>query len=296
MVRGFAVNKFRGDPQLFEDGFRLIAERTGWRGLGVVPWFEEAWRLPAEDILDLGTRRVGGGIKVAVPRLRRIANFDDLDPLAATPGVSVEIVPPGRALPGDADLVLLPGSKATISDLGHLREQGWDVDILAHRRRGGRVLGLCGGFQMLGRRIEDPDGVEGPPGGVEGLGMLDVVTVMGRDKRLARVAGRHLASGAALRGYEIHMGRTEGPDMERPWLSVGGRPEGAQSADGRVRGTYLHGIFAADAFREAVLGELGAAPAGLDYEGSVEATLDALAAHVERHLDLDALLALAAEV
>jgi adenosylcobyric acid synthase len=190
--------------------------------------------------------------------------------------------------------VLLPGSKATVADLLFLREQGWHVDILAHRRRGGRVLGLCGGFQMLGKRVEDPDGVEGPPGGVDGLGLLDVVTVMGREKRLARVAGTHPSSGARVSGYEIHMGLTQGPDMGRPWLTVEGRPEGAQSADGRVRGTYLHGLFAADAFRAAWLSELGAAPAALDWEGSVEATLDALAAHVERHLDLEALLAMAA--
>lgn len=296
LLRGFVVNKFRGDPALFDDGYRLIAERTGWRGLGVVPWFEEAWRLPAEDILDLAGRRREGGVKVAVPRLRRIANFDDLDPLAATPGVSVEIVPPGRALPGDADLVLLPGSKATIADLTFLREQGWDIDLLAHHRRGGRVLGLCGGFQMLGLRIEDPDGVEGPPGGTKGLGLLEVVTVIGREKRLARVAGRHPATGTALEGYEIHMGRTAGPDMARPWLEVEGRPEGAQSSDGLVRGTYLHGLFAADAFRAAMLAELGVTGPGIDWDGSVEATLDALAAHLERHLDLDALLGLAAEV
>ncbi|TNC73083.1 cobyric acid synthase [Rubellimicrobium roseum] len=294
MIRGFAVNKFRGDPSLFDDGFRLIAERTGWAGLGVVPWFEEAWRLPAEDVLDLAGRGSRGSVKVAVPQLRRIANFDDLDPLSATPGVGVEIVPPGRALPGDADLVILPGSKSTIADLAFLRAQGWDIDLLAHRRRGGRVLGICGGFQMLGRRIEDPEGLEGPPGGVEGLGLLDVTTVMGREKRLARVAGTHRATGMAVAGYEIHLGRTEGPDLARPWLEIDGRPEGAESADGRVRGTYLHGLFGADAFRAAMLSELGAAPAPFDWEGEVEATLDRLAAHVARHLDLDALWRLAA--
>ncbi|HVG48828.1 MAG TPA: cobyric acid synthase CobQ, partial [Rubellimicrobium sp.] len=282
-------------PQLFADGVRLIAERTGWAGLGVVPWVEEAWRLPAEDVLDLGGRRTEGAVKVAVPQLRRIANFDDLDPLSATPGVSVEVVPPGRALPGDADLVLIPGSKSTIADLAHFRAQGWDLDLLAHRRRGGRVLGLCGGFQMLGARIEDPDGVEGPPGGVDGLGLLDVTTVMGREKRLARVEGQHRVTGARVTGYEIHMGRTEGPDMARPWLIVDGRPEGSESADGRVRGTYLHGLFAADAFRAAMLSELGAAGGGFDWEGQVEATLDALGEHVARALDLDALLGLAAE-
>jgi len=296
LVRGFAINKFRGDPALFADGFRMIAERTGWAGLGVVPWFEEAWRLPAEDVLDLGGRRSEGAVKVVVPQLRRIANFDDLDPLSATPGVSVEIVPPGRALPGDADLVLIPGSKSTIGDLAHFRAQGWDVDLLAHRRRGGRVLGLCGGFQMLGRRIEDPEGVEGLPGGVDGLGLLDVTTVMGQEKRLARVEGTHRATGARVAGYEIHMGRTEGPDLRRPWLTVEGRPEGAESADGRVRGTYLHGLFAADAFRAAMLSEIGAAGGGFDWEGQVEATLDALGRHVARALDLDALLGLSAEV
>ena len=158
------------------------------------------------------------------------------------------------------------------------------------------MLGLCGGFQMLGRRIEDPYGVEGPPGGVDGLGLLDVTTVMGREKRLARVEGVHPASGTRVTGYEIHMGRTDGPDMARSWLNVEGRPEGAASADGRVLGTYLHGLFAADAFRAAWLGDLGATGAGFDWEGQIEATLDALAAHLERHLDLGALLALSVEV
>ena len=296
MVCAFAVNKFRGDPTLFHEGVAFIAARTGWPSMGVVPWFADAWRLPAEDVLDLGAApRRAGDLRIAVPRLARIANFDDLDPLSATPGVSVEIVPPGRALPGDADLVLLPGSKSTVADLADLRAQGWDVDILAHRRRGGRVLGLCGGYQMLGRRIEDPEGVEGPPGGVDGLGLLDVTTVMGPAKRLALARGTHPASGAPVHGYEIHMGETAGPDRARAWLTLGDRPEGAASADGRVRGTYLHGLFAADAFRAAWLAELGAPLPATAWEAGVEATLDALAAHVEAHLDVDALLGLAAE-
>jgi adenosylcobyric acid synthase len=301
MIRGFLVNKFRGDAALFRDGMAVIAARTGWAALGIVPWWEDAWRLPAEDVLDLRGdpgQRGGrpGAVKVAVPRLGRIANFDDLDPLVAEPGVTVEVVPPGRALPGDAALVLIPGSKATIADLRAFRAQGWDVDLLAHRRRGGRVLGLCGGFQMLGRRVEDPGGVEGPPGGVDGLGLLDVATVMGPAKRLALAEGTHPASGAPVRGYEMHMGVTEGPDRARAWLRLGDRPEGAASADGRVRGTYLHGLFAADAFRAALLAEIGAAPGVADWGADVEAALDALAGHVERHLDLDALLGMAAPV
>ncbi|EPX87902.1 adenosylcobyric acid synthase (glutamine-hydrolysing) [Rubellimicrobium thermophilum DSM 16684] len=298
MIRGFAVNKFRGDPALFEEGRRAIEERTGWCALGVVPWFEEAWRLPAEDILDLSARPAGHGgtVKVAVPRLPRIANFDDLDPLTAHPGVSVEIVPPGRALPGDADLVILPGSKATLSDLAALRAEGWDIDLLAHRRRGGHILGFCGGYQMLGRRIEDPLGIEGPPGGADGLGFLDITTVMTPRKTLGLVSGRHPASGSGLRGYEIHMGRSSGPDCARAWLSVEGRPEGAASADGRVRGTYLHGLLGSDDFRAALLAELGAKPEPFAWDAAVESALDGLADHVSRHLDLEAILEISGRV
>jgi adenosylcobyric acid synthase len=298
MIRGFAVNKFRGDPALFAEGMAIIAGRTGWRPLGLIPWFAEAWRLPAEDIMDLDRagRRGGGAVKIVVPRLNRIANFDDLDPLAADPGVTLDIVGPGRALPGDADLVLLAGSKATIADLAHLRAQGWDIDIAAHRRRGGQVLGICGGYQMLGRTIADPEGLEGPPGTVPGLGLLDVETVMGREKRLALSSAVASEWGEAVQGYEIHLGRTAGPDCARPFLRMGSRPEGAVSGDGRVRGTYLHGLFAADGFRAAFLRALGHPAPATGWEGGVESALDALADHVERHLDLDALLALAAPV
>ncbi|MFQ6548669.1 cobyric acid synthase [Aestuariibius sp. 2305UL40-4] len=294
-IKGFAVNKFRGDPGLFASGLEEIVGRTGWPSAGVVPWFADAWRLPAEDVLDLASRP-GGAIKVAVPQLGRIANFDDLDPLSAEPSVSVEIVPPGRPLPGDADLVLIPGSKATIADLETFRAQGWDVDLHAHIRRGGHVLGLCGGYQMLGRWIDDPDGIEGRPGRHQGLGWLDVETVMVPEKRLTEVEAVYGATGDAVRGYEIHIGRTEGPDTARAWLSVGGRMEGAASADGRVMGCYLHGLFASDAFRRAYLGRFGALEGDLAFENGVEDALDALATHVEAHLDLDLILSLAEPV
>jgi adenosylcobyric acid synthase len=297
LIRGFAINKFRGDPTLFAEGMTMIAARTGWQPLGILPWFAQAWRLPAEDILDLARQpsRPGRepGLRIAVPRLGRIANFDDLDPLSAHPGVSVEIIPEGRALPGDADLVLIPGSKTTIADLTHLRAQGWDIDLQAHVRRGGHVLGLCGGYQMLGRRIEDPEGLEGPPGGVDGLGLLDVTTVMTAQKRLALTEAIDVATGLPVQGYEIHLGSTTGPDCARPMLSVAGRAEGATSPDGRISGTYLHGIFAADAFRAAWLGRLGHSGPGNAHGPAVDATLDALAAHIAAHLDLDALLGLA---
>jgi adenosylcobyric acid synthase len=273
----------------------IIAAKTGWAPCGIIPWFADAWRLPAEDVMDIATRK-GGPIKIAVPKLNRIANFDDLDPLSATPEVTVEIIQPGRPLPGDADLVLLPGSKSTISDLQHFRDQGWDIDLQAHVRRGGRVLGICGGYQMLGHDIHDPEGIEGPPCSVVGLGLLDVTTVMTPHKHLTEVSGTHSASQTPITGYEIHIGETTGPDTRRAWIALDGRAEGAASDDGRIQGCYLHGLFGADAFRAAYLSALGSPPSPQDYDASVETTLDALAAHLEQHMDVDALLALAAEV
>jgi adenosylcobyric acid synthase len=295
LIRAFGINKFRGDTSLFDDGMTFIAERTGWSPLGIVPWFDQAWRLPAEDVMDIAGRP-GGPIKIAVPRLNRIANFDDLDPLSAEPAVTVEIIEAGRPLPPDADLVLIPGSKSTIADLAHFRTQGWDIDLMAHVRRGGRVLGICGGYQMLGQRIIDADGIEGPPGEVAGLGLLDVVTEMGPHKRLTFSNATHKATGEDVVGYEIHIGQTEGPDGARAWLEVDGRDEGACSDNGLVRGCYLHGLFSSDGFRAAFLKELGHRAPVQSYGSSVEAALDALAAHLERHLDLDTLLALAQDV
>lgn len=294
-IKGFAVNRFRGDPTLFDDGMRAIADMTGWSAIGLVPWFEDAWRLPAEDVMDIGRAGHQGDLRVVVPRLGRIANFDDLDPLAAEPGLRVEIIEAGRPLPGDADLVVLPGSKSTIADLEHFRAQGWDIDLAAHVRRGGHVLGLCGGYQMLGRWIDDPDGIEGRPGRHAGLGLLDIETVMKPEKRVRLSAARHVESGAELSGYEIHLGETTGPDCDRAWLTIGDRPEGAASRDGRVRGCYLHGLFTSDTFRAAYLAGLGV-ESDQRYDDGVEAVLDDLAAHVARHLDLDRILDLAGEV
>lgn len=292
-IKGFAINKFCGDPSLFETGLTEIVERTGWPSLGVLPWFADAWRLPAEDVLDI-RGSTGNGLKVAVPQLGRIANFDDLDPLVAEPGVEVQIIEPGRPLPGDADLVLIPGSKSTILDLAEFRRLGWDVDLIAHVRRGGHVLGLCGGYQMLGRTITDPDGIEGAPARVAGLGLLDIETVMQPQKRLSLTRATDRETGAAVEGYEIHLGQTTGPDCARAWLDIGGRPEGAASPDSRVRGTYLHGLFASDGFRAGFLNRLGAR-SEVAFSAGVEAALDALAAHVAAHLDLDLLLSLTAE-
>jgi adenosylcobyric acid synthase len=295
MIRAFLVNKFRGEPTLFDAGMAEIAGRTGWRPLGLVPWFADASKLPAEDALDLRRDAVkaSGTIRIAVPVLPRIANFDDLDPLRLEPSVALTLVEPGEPLPGDADLVILPGSKSTIADLTALRAAGWDIDLAAHTRRGGRVLGLCGGYQMLGRSIADPDGVEGPATTVPGLGFLAVDTVLTGDKTVRPVTVETADGGLAVTGYEIHLGETRGADTARPVFRLAGLPEGASSADGRVAGTYLHGIFGADAFRRDFLRQFGARDGDLAYETTVEATLDRLADHLAAHLDTDGLLALA---
>lgn len=293
LVTGFLVNKFRGDPQLFDDGYRLIAARTGWRGFGVLPWFPGAGRLPAEDALDIPRGGGGTGVTIACLQFPRIANFDDLDPLALDPAVNLVMVREGEAIPGDARLVILPGSKSTRGDLAFLRAQGWDIDIAAHLRRGGHVLGICGGYQMLGRAVCDPQGIEGPAGTDPGLGLLDVVTEMTPQKRLTRVQARHAASGLPISGYEIHIGATDGPDRDRPFAKVEGQPEGAVSADGRIVGSYLHGMFGDDPFRRAFLAGLGIRSTGADHASAVNETLDALADHLEAHLDVAGLLALA---
>ena len=304
-VRGYLINKMRGDPTLFADGVSIVEAHTGWRCFGIVPHFPDAVRLPAEDAMEIETRRRESGgdrIVVAVPQVSRIANFDDLDPLALEPAVTVAFVPPGKPLPADAALILLPGSKSTLGDLGFLREQGWDVDLAAHIRRGGHVLGLCGGYQMLGKVLRDPQGVDGRPGEIPGLGLLDIETTMAGDKSLEVVTGRHLPSGCRLTGYEMHMGRTHGPDTARPLVMLDGpdgnqRPDGARSTDGRIEGCYVHGLFAADALRRDYLARLGAAQRSeLDYDGTVEQVLDGLADLLSATLDADALFAAAGSV
>lgn len=294
MIRGFLINKFRGDPALFADGYRQIEALSGWRGYGVVPWLRATAHLPSEDavVLERTARETAGRLKIACPIIPRIANFDDLDPIKAESSVELVMVPPGQPIPGDCALIVLPGSKATIADMKAMREQGWDIDILAHHRRGGKVLGICGGYQMLGRRIADPEGIEGPPEDIPGLGLLDVETVLTGDKALRQVAGTALDQ--AFTGFEMHMGVTSGPDCRHPFALLGeGRPDGATSADRQVTGTYVHGAFASTALRSALLGMLGAQSDGIDHDAKVDDALNAIAAELEHHLDVDGLLKLA---
>lgn len=293
-IAGFLINRFRGDPRLFDEGYRYIAEQTGWRGFGVVPWFGDAWKLPAEDGVDLGkTPTHDGAFHVAALAFPRISNFDDLDPIAQDPKLRLTWVEAGRVIPADADLVILPGSKSTRADLEFLRAQGWDVDLAAHRRRGGAILGLCGGYQMLGRRISDPEGLDGAVGVTEGLGLLEIETLMRPQKRLALSAAHHVPTGAAVSGYEIHMGETSGPDCTRPFAALVGHKDGAISADGRVMGSYLHGLFQEDGFLTAFFAGLGAEISTGGYRAQIGAVLDDLAQHLETHLDVDAIFDLA---
>ncbi len=296
MIHGFLINKFRGDPVLFGDGYRAIEARTGWRGFGIVPWLADAARLPSEDgvVLERPASVGGGGrVVIACPITPRISNFDDLDPLKLEPDVDLVMVPPGQPIPAEAALIILAGSKATIADLAFVRTQGWDIDIAAHVRRGRPLLGLCGGYQMLGRCLSDPEGIEGVPASVPGLGLLDIETVLAGDKALRRVTGTSV--GASFTGYEMHIGTTSGADTARPLaLLDDGRTDGAVRADGLVAGCYVHGLLADAAQRAAWLARIGIAGSGADHAASIDAALDAIASQLEKCLDIEAILALAA--
>jgi adenosylcobyric acid synthase len=297
MIRGFIVNKFRGDPALFADGYAGIEQRTGWRGYGLVPWLPAVSRLPSEDavVLERSMRSNGGGrVLIACPLLPRIANFDDLDPLKGEPGVEFAMIPPGSPLPAGADLIVLPGSKATIADMAFLREQGWDIDILAHHRQGGMILGICAGYQMLGHAIRDPDGIEGSTREIAGLGLLASDTVLTSRKTLRAVTGSALS--ARFDGYEMHMGRTRLPNDAHAFATLDdGAVDGMVSVDGRVMGTYCHGLLASGALRRALLERLGARGNGADHQSVVDTALDELAGDLERHLHIDALIDLSRE-
>ena len=293
MIFGFVVNKFRGDPSLFDDGYRFIENKTGWAGFGVLPYFEDAWKLPAEDALDIASPKKQGKPHIVCLGLSRIANFDDLDPLSNDPNLQVTILKSGQTIPTDAALVILPGSKSTRGDLKFLRKQGWDIDIIAHHRRGGHILGICGGYQMLGHDVADPEGIEGPCGTIPGLGLLAVRTTMSQKKARVLVTAIHEVTGEEVTGYEIHIGQTKGHDCQRPFARIDGTAEGALSKDGRVMGSYLHGLFSNDAFRSAFLEEMDISASSLNYEVSIETTLDELALHIEENLSMDKLIAVA---
>jgi adenosylcobyric acid synthase len=300
-IAGYIVNRFRGDVSLFDDAPAVIRERTGMDSLGIVPWLDAARDLPAEDTASLVGRYDGTGwaraaIRIAVPHLPRIANFDDLDPLASETDVALRLVEPGDALPEDADLIVLAGSKSTRDDLAALRDNGWDGDITAAAEWGAHIFGICGGYQMLGRTVDDPGGVEGAPGTTPGLGLLDVATVIGGEKSLMPVSCIDCETGAQAHGYEMHMGRSDGADTSRPFVTIGSTHarDGARAPGGRIAGTYVHGLFASDPFRHAFLRRIAPDFRGVSgWESGIELALDRLADHMERHTDTARILEIA---
>ena len=294
MIKGFITNKFRGDPALFYDGYREIEERTGWPGLGVLPWFTSSNALPAEDSLDLGkTSEIGNKrINICFLALGRIANFDDLDPLRLHPEISIKIIQSGEVIPGNANLVIIPGSKSTIKDLEGLRKNGWDIDIKAHVRRGGHVLGICGGYQMLGRQIYDASGVDGTKGTIDGLGLLNIETSMVPTKKVKQTRCKSIDGSVEFDAYEIHVGHARGPDRSNPFTytldEIGNWiPEGSKSIDGKICGTYLHGFLASDTFRERYLGQIISGLSEFTYANVIEDTLDKLADHIAKHIKVE---------
>ena len=296
MIRGFLINKFRGDVELFREGYAAIERHTGWEGLGIVPWLAAARRLPEEDgvALERWSASGTGALVIAVPMFPRIANLDDFDPLREEPGVRLVMVPPESPLPADASLVILPGTKATIADLQFMRAQGWDIDLAAHIRRGGRVLGVCGGYQMLGEQIADPEGIEGVAGTVPGLGHLPITTVLTADKRVTVVRGVEVSSGVSFEGYEIHAGRTTSFGEAAPLLRFeDGTWDGTTSADGRVSGCYVHGLFNRAEQRALWLTRLGAKSDGVNQSARVEGALNELANELERVVNVERILEIA---
>ncbi|MDR0210594.1 MAG: cobyric acid synthase [Pseudomonas putida] len=285
-VKGFVINRFRGDIALLQPGLDWLEQRTGKPVLGVLPYVTDL-HLEAEDAIDARQATQAGRLfKVIVPVLPRISNHTDFDPLRLHPQVDLQFIGPGQPIP-PADLVILPGSKSVRGDLAQLRERGWDVAIARHLRYGGKVIGICGGLQMLGREVQDPLGLEGPAGSSPGLGLLDFVTVLEAEKQLRNVRGTLGLEQAAVGGYEIHAGVTRGPALERPAVQLDdGRCDGAISADGQVLATYLHGLFEGSHSCAALLRWAGLEDAQtIDYDAVRERDIERLADLVEQHLD-----------
>ncbi|MEN5256464.1 adenosylcobyric acid synthase [Pseudomonas protegens] len=289
-VKGFIINRFRGDLALLQPGLDWLEARTGKPVIGVLPYVLDL-HLEAEDGID--QRQVGKVeqlLKVVVPVLPRISNHTDFDPLRLHPQVDLQFIGPGQAIPA-ADLIILPGSKSVRGDLAYLRSNGWDRAVARHLRYGGKVLGICGGLQMLGEQVHDPLGLEGAAGSSPGLGLLAFETVLEEEKQLRNVSGRLSLENAAVSGYEIHAGVTRGPALELAAVQLDdGRSDGACSADGQILGTYLHGLFETPAACSALLRWAGLeAVQEVDYHALRERDIERLADLVEHHLDTAAL-------
>ncbi|PCD01260.1 cobyric acid synthase [Halopseudomonas pelagia] len=289
-IKGFVINRFRGDIALLQPGLDWLEAHTGKPVLGVLPYLHDL-HLEAEDAVNANQgAKTLDALRVVVPVLPRISNHTDFDPLRLHPQVDLQFIGPGQPIP-PADLIILPGSKSVSADLAFLRQYGWDHAITRHLRYGGKLLGICGGLQMLGQRIDDPLGLEGPAGSEAALGLLDFFTTLQAHKRLTRVEGQLQIDQAKVSGYEIHAGRSAGPALERPLLYLdSGEADGALSEDGQIAGTYLHGLFESPQASQALLQWAGLAQAqALDYAALRERDIERLAQSVEAHLDTELL-------
>jgi adenosylcobyric acid synthase len=282
-IIGFVINRFRGDIKLLEPGLEWLERQTGKPVLAVLPYLHGLF-LDAEDAVQ-AVQAGRGAFRIAVPSLPRMSNHTDFDALRAHPDVDLRFVREGEPIP-PADLIILPGSKNTRRDLAWLEAQGWPAHIARHLRYGGKVMGICGGFQMLGRSVCDPHGVEGAAGESSGLGLLEMSTTLTQEKKLEQVAGECVFADAGVAGYEIHMGVSDGAALERPAFRIGGRPEGALSPDGQVLGTYLHGAFDTPQACKALLGWAGLSSDNtVDTAALREASLERLADATQPLLD-----------
>ena len=293
MICGFLINKFRGDAKLFANGAKEIERHTDWPYLGLIPYNHALSQLPQEDSLAMAKPSASkdGAAHIAILTYPHIANFDDLDPLKNEPGVTLTWLRAGDVIPANTDLVILPGSKSTIADLQFVRAQGWDIDLKAHHRRGGRILGICGGYQMLGKTLSDPEGFDGAPATIEGLGFLDTTTLFTNQKTVTPWQGKY--NELDVTGFEIHSGVTTGSDCARPVFAPA---DGARSQDDLVWGTYIHGMFTADAFRTALLSQLGAPASSYHYLQHMQLILDTWADMLEDAIAIEKLLELATPI
>lgn len=293
MIVGYLINKFRGDISLFDDGLKSITQFTNWQSFGVLPWINAIKRLPAEDsvALDKLISPDSADFKIVVPAMGKIANFDDLDPLKTEDGVSIQFIRKGDSFPIDADMIVLPGSKSTIADMQELRMNGWETPIKDFAAKGVTVIGICGGYQILGKSISDPNGLEGDIPQIYGLGLLEISTELRPEKTVKNSKPQSVEHNITLDGYEIHMGHTSGEDCNRPMIDFGTHKDGAISKQGNVKGCYLHGLFGSDEYRSVILKAAGyKGSANLSYRQSVEDALDELAKEMESWLDVDGLL------
>ena len=295
---GFIINRFRGDPKLFKNGILEIEKRTQWKFLGLVPYYENIHKLPAEDSHDLekifiNNKKSDAKLTISVPILSKISNFDDLDPLRNQKNININYVRPGDNIPQKTDIILLLGSKSTISDLRELRENNWDREIRMHHDNNGVVIGLCGGYQMLGKFINDNEKIESSVRATRGLELLDVETEMINSKIVTKINGKHIESNKKMVGYEIHIGRTHGKDCERPLFLIDNKHDGAQSANGRVFGTYVHGIFHNRHLIEWLFSITNKSIDSSeidDYETILDQALNDLADHLEKHISWKSIL------